>query len=94
MGERGIAVHCDKHGTGYAAFVCRHLLHGSGRGFFCSDNGPCPDAWCAACDALMMQTGHWTEEAEKFAGIRVVCNRCYRNIRRRNLVRSPGDGRG
>jgi hypothetical protein len=89
MGVRSIELHCERHGKGYAAFVCCHLVHGSGEGFFHSDNGPCPDAWCARCDALMMQTGHWTEEAEKFAGISVVCDSCYRNIRRRNRVRRP-----
>jgi hypothetical protein len=36
---------------------------------------------------LMMQTGHWTAKAEKFAGITIVCHRCYANIRRRNRVR-------
>ena len=70
-----------------AAFVCQQLVLGSCQGFWYSDNGPYPDAWCSDCDALMMQTGHWTEEAETVAGIKIVCRRCYANIRRRNRVR-------
>ena len=77
-------LHCSRHGPAKAAYVCRHLLLGSGLGFFHADNGPYPDAWCAECDALMMRTGRWTAKAEKFAGISVVCHRCYINIRRRN----------
>ena len=91
MSDRSIEVHCDKHGPSFAAFVCRHLASGIGRGFFSSDDGtgrdPCPDAWCAECDALMMQTGEWTEEAERYAGITVVCANCYGDIKKRALRR-------
>lgn len=84
-GDDGVA--CDRHGPGRMAFVCRHLVHGSRLGFYHSDNGPYPDAWCGACDAVMMRTGHWTARAQRFAGIRIVCHRCYVNIRRRNRER-------
>jgi hypothetical protein len=80
-------IRCDRHGPAQVAFVCQHLVHGSGLGFWHSDNGPYPDAWCDACDALMMRTGHWTAKAERAAGITIVCHRCYVNIRRRNRVR-------
>jgi hypothetical protein len=83
----GDMVHCDRHGPARAAFVCQHLVHGSGLGFWHSDNGPYPDTWCDGCDAVMMRTGHWTEGAERVAGIKVVRHRCYVNIRRRNRVR-------
>ena len=79
-------VHCDVHGEGRPAFVCRHLAKGTGLGFFHAGNGRYPDAWCSQCDVLMMQTGHWTEEAEKFVDITLVCHRCYREIRKRNEV--------
>jgi hypothetical protein len=82
---------CERHGPARAAFVCHHLVGGSGLGFWHSDNGPYPDAWCDACDAVMMRTGRWTAKAQKFADIRIVCHRCYVNIRRRNRVRK---GRG
>ena len=82
-------VHCERHGPARLAFVCQHLIVGSGLGFWHSGSRLEPSAWCDACDALMMRTGHWTEEAEESAGIKVVCRRCYANIRRRNRIR-PG----
>ncbi len=87
MDDRSAKVECDRHGTAYAAFVCRHLVRGSGLGFFHSDNGPWPDAWCSECDSVMMQTGRWTAKAERFTGITLVYHRCYANIRRRNRLR-------
>lgn len=87
MGNEPDEVECDRHGVGYAAFACQHLVGGSRLGFFHSDNGPYPDAWCGDCDDLMMMKGHWTAKAEKFAGIKIVCHRCYVNIRRRNRTR-------
>lgn len=79
-------VHCDRHGPQPLAFVCQHLIHGSGLRFF-HTGGPQPSAWCGDCDDLMMQTGHWTEDTEAVAGITIVCHRCLNNIRRRNRVR-------
>jgi len=78
---------CERHGPGLMCFVCQHLVVGSGLGFWHSGEGRHPDAWCGDCDALMMLTGHWTEEAEEVADIKIVCHRCYINIRRRNRVR-------
>jgi hypothetical protein len=88
VGESGEddIIHCERHGPARMAFVCQHLLNGFGLGFWHS-GGPQPSAWCGDCDALMMQTGHWTEEAERVAGIRIVCHRCLVNIHRRNRVR-------
>ncbi|MGL6097442.1 MAG: hypothetical protein ACRC7O_16795 [Fimbriiglobus sp.] len=80
-------VHCERHGPSRVAFVCQHLLHGSGLGFWYCHYETDWQAWCGDCDDLMMQTGYWTEEAEAVAGIRVVCRRCYANIRRRNRDR-------
>ena len=92
MAEEPDEIECERHGTAQIAYVCQHLIGGSGLGFFHSDNGPYPDAWCSACDEVMMRTGHWTAQAEKFAGIQVVCHRCYINIRRRNRVRRGDRG--
>jgi len=88
------SIHCGRHGEARAAFVCQHLARGSGLGFFHSDNGPYPDAWCAECDVRMMRAGRWTAAAERAAGITVVCHRCYVNIRRRNRVRRRSGDHG
>ena len=80
-------IDCDRHEPAQAAFVCQHLVRGSGLGFWHSDNGPYPDAWCDDCDARMMRTGHWTAAAERVAGITIVCHHCYAKILRRNRAR-------
>jgi len=38
----------------------------------------------------MMQIGEWTEEAEAFAGITLLCAGCYQTIKRRNQKQRPG----
>lgn len=85
----GPSIECDRHGPARMAFVCQHLVHGSKQGFWHSDNGPYPDAWCDACDDRMMTVGHWTAAAQRAARITLVCHRCYVNIRRRNRA-PPG----
>jgi hypothetical protein len=79
-------VECGEHGMSHATFVCQHLAHGSGLGFF-YDSGsddPRPDAWCAECDTVMMADGEWNEENEKIAGITLLCASCYDAAKRRN----------
>jgi hypothetical protein len=84
-------IHCERHGPARAAFVCQHLVHGSGLRFRHSDNGPFPDAWCSDCDALMMRTGHWTAEAERVAGIKIVSQRFIERIPQEILAGFPLD---
>jgi len=95
MSDRAIKVTCPTHGESFATFVCQHLAHGAGRGFFSADDGtgadPCPDAWCAECDSLLMAKGKWDEESEAFAGITLLCAGCYAAVKQRNLVRE-GEG--
>jgi hypothetical protein len=83
-------VDCDEHGMQEAALVCQHLVHqmmaGSAEriGFFEPDDTP-PDearaegfqAWCAACNAILREEGDWTERAESFAGVTLICAGCF-----------------
>lgn len=86
MSDLTETVECDKHGSSNITFVCQHLAHGTGLGFFCDDTSddPRPDAWCAECDAIMMADGDWNEENEKIAGITLLCANCYDEVRNRN----------
>ena len=86
MSDSTETVECDKHGSSYATFVCQHLAHGAGLGFFCDDTSDDlrPDAWCAECDAVMMADGDWNEKNEKFAEITLLCANCYDEVRNRN----------
>lgn len=86
MSDQTETVECGEHGLSYATFVCRHLAHGSGRGFFYNDDpdDSRPDAWCAECDAVMMADGGWNEENEKSAGITLLCAGCYDQAKERD----------
>jgi hypothetical protein len=79
-------VECGEHGLNHAAFVCQHLAHGVGLGFFCNPNPEDlrPDAWCAECNAVMMADGGWNEENEKSARITLLCVKCYDDAKVRN----------
>jgi hypothetical protein len=73
-------VHCDTHGDGGATFVCRHLVDGTAAAMFSEPPRvavPWPDAWCERCEAQHAARGGWTDEAEAFAGLSVLCSGCY-----------------
>jgi hypothetical protein len=86
-------IHCATHGpSSDGALVCRHLASGSAaQGFFYEypeedPDATCPDAWCQACENLLEKEGGWNEAAMQHAGLRVVCDECFRQIRARNWV--------
>ena len=88
-------VDCAEHGTARKAFICRHLLKGSGIGWFDSGvtpEAPFPDAWCAACERVRVAeggaSGDWNERSESFASVTLVCSQCYLQIRGRNRGRA------
>src|ERR1700728_167149 len=84
------SISCGRHGEAREqAFVCKHLLHGTGRGFFFdrANDDPHPDGWCNACERLRVDNGgEWTEALTKQINIQLVCDRCYQEIRERNTL--------
>jgi hypothetical protein len=86
---------CHRHGQSSATFVCQHLARGSGLGFFTATEDPRdprPDAWCSACEDMANAAGGWDEQTEAVAGITLLCERCYDEVRARNAPREePGD---
>jgi hypothetical protein len=82
-------VHCDRHGDRREAFVCDHLLHGAGQGFFSGDDpgNPYPDAWCSKCDQIRAIHGssEWNQKSMSLVKIRLVCGDCYEEIKARNV---------
>jgi hypothetical protein len=91
MSESEKLVRCDTHGERRPAYVCQHLLDGSGRGFnWARDpeepDALCPDAWCDACEVVLEAEGEWTEHAVEIAGIRLLCSGCYEIARERNWL--------
>jgi hypothetical protein len=73
------------------AFVCQHLLKGSNLGFYETfDSNPLIDpdddyqAWCGECEKAWEKEGEWNENFKGFAKLKLVCDQCYFDIKRRN----------
>lgn len=87
-------VECFEHGTEGAAFVCRHLNLEIPVGFVESHDPDDPDvnryqAWCHACDEVLVREGEWNDASEAFAQPRLVCRACYREMRELNRSAGP-----
>lgn len=84
-------VDCERHGRRPAALCCRHVARESGRGFYSapSDELARPQAWCAACDALLRRRGAWSEEVFEEAEMTLLCELCWDEARERNRDRNP-----
>ena len=79
-------VNCGTHGDVGPAFVCCHLIRDelAPAGFNEAElepDDPEPMAWCNACETMIDETGGWTEQAEKFADIKLVCEFCFARLR-------------
>jgi hypothetical protein len=94
----GSFMECRVHGIGKPAFVCQHLQHGVGVGFF-SPNDPPTQAepwkqgWCAACEDVRSTAGGWNDESEAYASVRLVCDGCFDDARGRNFLASTSGER-
>jgi hypothetical protein len=82
-------VECHIHGTEGAAYVCQHLNLTEAVGFIEGYDPADPEAelyqaWCRACDAVLMREGDWNDRSEAFAGVRMVCRGCYKEMRALN----------
>lgn len=81
-------IRCDEHGVTSEAIVCKHLLFGKYRGFFCDlddPHNPYPDAWCHECELIRLEHNGWTDECEELIELAQICGCCYEEIRERNL---------
>lgn len=85
-------VECETHGTSRVAFVCQHLNKDNYIGFHeAFESNPLiePDddyqAWCDECEKIRLQEGEWNDVSEGFAKIRLICDQCFFEIKRRNL---------
>ena len=67
--------------------VCRHLLNGTGLGFYAvelSPEGPLVLACCKECAAVVDEERGWSERAEDFAGLQPVCPHCDEGLVRKH----------
>jgi hypothetical protein len=87
---------CDSHGHSHVTYVCEHLVDGAtGRGFYTAEapwpGNPRPDAWCAACEAILEEAGSWEAAGDRHPKLAILCGGCYDACRQRNLNPSPSD---
>jgi hypothetical protein len=91
------SVECGQHGNQDQTFVCQHIVQGlrervpNGFWWAKDSSNPRPDAWCTACNEVVAATGgEWTQDAETFAGVKLLCGLCYDIAKTMNLGKPTG----
>jgi hypothetical protein len=77
-------IECVTHGTGFATYVCEHLVASPSQQWFSGntdDTHEWPDAWCVICDAFFQEEGQWNEKNEAKLKIKLLCHYCYERKR-------------
>ncbi len=86
-------IDCGIHGKLRKAFICQHLNTKTKTGFeeaFDTFRGMELDedddfqAWCSECEKERIKTDGWNDESMEFAKIKLVCERCYFEIKEFN----------
>lgn len=84
-------INCDSHVSGRIAYVCQHLNKDTFTGFHeafdpdtITDEDDGYQAWCDECEEVRMKEGEWNDISMAFAKIRLVCDQCYFDIRKKN----------
>ncbi len=87
-------IDCNEHGKSRAAFICEHLNCVTRTGFeeaFPSYPGmPLEEdedfqAWCDECEKIRVKYDGWTDESMELVKIKLVCERCYFDIKKFNI---------
>lgn len=87
-------VQCGAHEYRRRAFVCRHLNDTTKVGFeeafeTYEDMELSEDddfqAWCDDCEAVRQKEGEWNDRSMAFPEIKVVCEKCYFEMKELNL---------
>lgn len=82
---------CDIHTSGRVAFICQHLNKGIYTGFHeafdpdtITDEDDGYQAWCDECEKVRLKEDGWNDSSMAFAKIKLVCDQCFFEIRKRN----------
>jgi len=90
-------IECSVHGRLRLAFICQHLTRTKLTGFEESfptyigmplDEDDDLMAWCDECEIVRARCDGWTDEAMKFADMKLVCEVCYFEIKDFNASKS------
>ena len=87
-------IDCDTHISGRIAFICQHLNKDTYTGFHeafdpntITDDDDGYEAWCDECEKIRLKEGEWNNISMAFAKIRLVCDLCYFEIKKRNQAK-------
>lgn len=87
-------IQCENHDYRRVAFVCKHLnfknkvgFHEAFETFESMKLWEDDDfhAWCNQCEAVRAEEVEWNDRSLAFAGIKVVCEMCYFDMKEVNL---------
>jgi hypothetical protein len=94
--EKSKFVDCGYHQRRRRAFVCGHLSTGSKNGFeesfdtFENMEFEYEDddfmAWCNQCEEIRIKSDGWNEESEKCLNMKLICEKCYFEIKETNKM--------
>lgn len=87
QGDSPLMVDCGPHGMRVAAVVCGHILKAQDHIVGFIENSTDPNdlqAWCAACEEMLLREGSLTLAFEKFNDRAIVCVVCYQNLKDRH----------
>ncbi len=79
-------IECTTHGRKEYCIICWHLSEQSGLGFYASTAevfAPA-QAWCEGCDVVLEEERGWSDRAEEFADLKLLCSACYEETLRRH----------
>lgn len=87
-------VQCNTHEYKRRTFICQHLNHaikvGFEEAFATYEDMELSDdddfqAWCNECEKVRQKEGEWNDKSMEFAQIKVVCEKCYFEMKELNL---------
>jgi hypothetical protein len=81
-------VKCNIHGENAPVFICMHLGKNKRTGCYWSgleDSDRSISAWCFQCDRILIKNKNkWTDEINNKMGIKLICSKCFNEIRIKN----------
>jgi hypothetical protein len=91
---KNLYIECSAHQKQRVAFVCKHLIGATKVGFneafeTFEDMELADDddfqAWCNKCEVIRQREGEWNDTSMAFAEIKLVCEKCYFEMKELNL---------